>query len=226
MAVEHHPDHEDGWTVLYQERPVATLVFTGRGIEDVGLLFSLTEDSRPQELENLCRLSLLRDATFQNNRTKNCVPGVYFPLMPIDGLVALRDQRPNPSSLSRAVTEIGQFFNVTTTVISVVLTLAILALNFSDWMFGRTVQLEFGRVPSSHLKQADFEAEFTRRVSAYGYVVFNCRVMRNDRELYYSGWITLREVTASDRQVDRDLRDVMASFTDKPLQVEKPIPPP
>ena len=41
MTVEHQPDHEDGWAILYQERPVATLVFTGRGIENVGLLFLL-----------------------------------------------------------------------------------------------------------------------------------------------------------------------------------------
>lgn len=224
MPVEHHPDHEDGWTVLYQGRPVATLVFTGRGIENEGLLFSLTADSDVRQLAILCQLDLIRDATFRNNRTKDIVPGIDFPLRLVDGLVALRDQRPIHSQLARAVAEIRQFFSVGHLVITVALSAAAMFFTFSDWLFGRSMKFEFGRVPSSHLTRDDFEAEFSRRVTAKGYVVFNCRVMRNDRDLYYDGWITLREVKARDRRVNQDLREVMASFTDKPLTIEQEDP--
>lgn len=221
--MEHHPDHEDGWTILYQEQQLATLVFTGRAIEGVGLLFSFAEDSRAQEkLLRLCQLGLVREASFQNNRTKEVVSGIHFPLTLIDDLVALRDQRPVQSPVSRAITEIGEFCNLGHGVISSALLLAILVFNFSDWLFGRTVRYEFSRIPSSHLSRSDFEEEFTRRVIASGYQVFNFRVTYENQGMF-DAWITLKNVPSSidDRQAEADLRRVRDSFSNKPVELER-----
>jgi hypothetical protein len=108
--------------------------------------------------------------------------------------------------------------------VSAILTLLIIGFQLKDWIFGRTCRYEFNLTPTSHLTSPDIEAEFTRRVKAKGYIVFNCQMTREDGKKRYDGWITLKKVTVRDYQLESDLREVMKSFTDKPLELEKADP--
>ena len=112
------------------------------------------------------------------------------------------------------------------TLVSAVLPLLILGFELKDWIYGRTCRYEFSLIPASHLTSSDIEAEFTRRMNAKGYIVFNCQVTREGHRRRYEGWITLKKVTVRDSQVESDLSEVMKSFKDQPLEVEKADPSP